>query len=212
MADEYFKLTPPPNTSAGQNRHGGARPGAGRPPGSINRRSEKNWEIVEEQWPDTLRGVVAQAARINDPSFRFFSKHEQRLILDCAFWIGARAFPEPKAAPLQIGIALDRANLVAAVEAGELTASDAAALGRLKETVFEATAGVPIDSVRAEFSKRLWRIKEAQPAAPDAAATEAPTTPAAAPSAEALADAMTEDQRRRLAAALERLEGAEDEA
>jgi len=165
MAEE-FKLESPNVTPNG--RHGGARPGAGRPAGRQNVRSEQNWQIVDEEWPDTLRGIATQARRITDPNFRFFSRHEQRLILECAFWIGAREFPEPRSAPVQIGISLDREQLITAVESGEMTPSDFGAIVRARQMLVgpDSDEGEAGEDPRKLFTDRLTRIIATRAAAP----------------------------------------------
>ena len=197
MAADDFKLEPGFVPAPG--RHGGARPGAGRPPGSRNHRSEINWRIVDETWPRTLQGIAAMALRITDPLFPTMPRHQQRMILDCALWIGERQFPEPRSAPVQIGITqLNREAVIEAVEAGELTPADAATLIRVGQLPGFTAGTNGEQSARETLLERLSRIRA------DRAGEPLPVPPASESEPPPPA-AMTEDElMARVLAAVER--------
>jgi hypothetical protein len=144
--DELSSRPTPPNA------------GAGRPKGVPNRASEPIVRAAKERGEElTLKGLQ-RALNLQD-----------EIDFKCWVFFMSRLYPKPRSAPIAVSIAqLGSAALVEAVQSGELTASDAAALVRARQQAVDllpAGNGKAANGqdARQVLADRLERIVAARP-------------------------------------------------
>ena len=147
-----FKLESP----TGKYGHGGARAGAGRPRKTLRQRyTEMNFRMARGEWPEIFAGILKLAKGVNKP-------HPTILEFRAATWLGERFFPEPRGAPVSVNISqLGGAQLVEALQSGEITPSDAATLMRAKAGVVDLQPTAVSNgngSAREQLAERLQKL------------------------------------------------------
>jgi hypothetical protein len=143
-------------------RRGGSRENSGRRIQRMTRYRDKlnlaSWRAGAREHPEILAGILKRAKRLNDPAWT-----PNKYDAQCAIWVAEHYWPTPRSAPVQVNID-NREGIVSALESGDLTPSDAAALLRTERLLpavsVENGNG---DSVRETLAKRLEKAVEGRP-------------------------------------------------